>query len=242
MTTTATTPAAPSEAGVLAGELAKSFGQMVQAYEKYSKLSHTEARQRADKAEPDGGQRILHGPPEEVSWFDLRQIARTDSDRAEARWEEIKRAALEELQTGYRAARACETVTDGPWQRAQFLALRDDLAAEWQPRNGIERHLLDTMAQAQACYLQWLQTLTVYTALSNVGGDRLQREEGKWQAPRQTDADAIDQAAEMMDRFNRICLRTLRALRDLRRYSGPVFVQNAGQVNVGGQQVNTTTI
>ena len=44
----------------------------------------------------------------------------------------------------------------------------------------------------------------------------------------------------MADRFHRIFLRTLRALRDLRRYAGPVIVQQAGQVNVGGQQVNVT--
>jgi hypothetical protein len=42
----------------------------------------------------------------------------------------------------------------------------------------------------------------------------------------------------MIDRFNKIVLRTLRALRDLRRYAPAVIVQNAGQVNVGGQQVN----
>src|SRR5262249_14739085 len=130
MTMTATTPAAPSEAGVLASKLAASFGQMVQDYEKHFKLPYTDAMQRANEAEPDGGQRILHGPPDQVTWFDLRQIACNDPDRAVARWEEIKRAALEELQTGHQAARAVETVNDGAWQRAQFLALRDDLAAE----------------------------------------------------------------------------------------------------------------
>ena len=52
------------------------------------------------------------------------------------------------------------------------------------------------------------------------------------------DAEAIEQAMAMGDRFNRIFLRTLRALRDLRRYAPTVVVQNAGQVNVGGQQVN----
>jgi hypothetical protein len=36
----------------------------------------------------------------------------------------------------------------------------------------------------------------------------------------------------MAERWNRIMLRTLRALRDLRRYSQPVLIQNAGQVNV----------
>ena len=44
----------------------------------------------------------------------------------------------------------------------------------------------------------------------------------------------------MVDRFNRLFLRTLRALRDLRRYVPSVTVQNAAQVNIGGQQVNTT--
>jgi hypothetical protein len=44
----------------------------------------------------------------------------------------------------------------------------------------------------------------------------------------------------MVDRFNRIFLRTLRALRDLRRYTPAVIVQNAGQVNIGEQQVNVT--
>jgi hypothetical protein len=48
----------------------------------------------------------------------------------------------------------------------------------------------------------------------------------------------MERAAAMADRFNRIFLRTLRALRDLRRYATPVVVQNAGQVNVAGQQVN----
>jgi hypothetical protein len=215
---------------------------MVGDYQKYFKLPRGDAMQRAAEAEPDEGQRILHGPPDQMNWYDLQQIARTDPDRAAARWEAIKSAALDELQSGHRAARACETAVDGAWQRAQFLALGDDLAAEWRPRNGIERQLLDTMAQAQACCFQWQQTLAARSALSNIGGDRLEREEGKWQAPRQADADAIDKAAEMVDRFNRIFLRTLRTLCDLRRYSGPVFVQNAGQVNVGGQQVNVVPL
>jgi hypothetical protein len=45
----------------------------------------------------------------------------------------------------------------------------------------------------------------------------------------------------MADRFNRMFLRVLRQMRDLRRYSSPVVIQNAEQVNVaadGGQQVN----
>ena len=64
------------------------------------------------------------------------------------------------------------------------------------------------------------------------------REHGHRKPPRVSDFQAVEQAAAMVDRFNKIFLRTLRAFRDLRRYSPAVVVQNAGQVNVGGQQVN----
>jgi hypothetical protein len=193
MTEVATTPAAPSEAGVLAGELGKSFGQMVEDYERYFSLSREEAVRRAAEPRPDGGERALNGPPDQVSWFDLHMIARTDPDRATARWEEIKRAALEELRTGHRAARPVEAAANGPWQRAQFLALREELSAEWHPRNGIERQLLDTMAQAQAGYLYWVRVMTARTELESVTNDRLHKEEARWQPTRQSDADALEQ-------------------------------------------------
>src|SRR5262245_58367283 len=41
----------------------------------------------------------------------------------------------------------------------------------------------------------------------------------------------------MVDRFNRFFLRTLRQLRDLRRYTPQVTIQNAGQVNVNAAVV-----
>jgi hypothetical protein len=59
-----------------------------------------------------------------------------------------------------------------------------------------------------------------------------------WCPPRVSEHQALEQAGAMIDRFNRIMLRTLRALRDLRRYGPTVFVRNAGQVNVGGPQLN----
>ena len=45
----------------------------------------------------------------------------------------------------------------------------------------------------------------------------------------------------MADRYQRAFQRTLRAMRDLRRYSTPVTINNPQQVNIageGGQQVN----
>jgi hypothetical protein len=157
---------------------------------------------------------------------------------ARQRWEEIKAAALQELQTGHRATEIMEPAGSRCWERAKFLATRNDLAVEWQPRNGIERQLIDTMAQAQAAYLYWLGTLMARTMLESVTARRLQEEECQWAPPSVTDAEAVEQAAAMVDRFNRISLRTLRALQDLRRYSQQVIVQNAGQVNIGEKEVN----
>ena len=64
------------------------------------------------------------------------------------------------------------------------------------------------------------------------------KQSGAARPPRIEAAEWLEQAAMMADRFNRLFLRTLRALRDLRRYGPTVVVQNAGQVNVGAQQLN----
>jgi hypothetical protein len=53
--------------------------------------------------------------------------------------------------------------------------------------------------------------------------------------------DAIEHAAQMADRFRRQYLSAIRGLRDYRRYSGPVIINNKGQVNIaddGAQQLN----
>lgn len=81
-------------------------------------------------------------------------------------------------------------------------------------------------------------TGTLWSTLEPEAENRKVKENGEWQRPRLDVSDAIEEAARMVDRFNRMVLRTLRALRDLRRYTPNVIVQNAGQVNVAEQQVN----
>ena len=93
------------------------------------------------------------------------------------------------------------------------VTLREELARDWMPRNGIEQLLIDTMAQALTgmyLNLEWL-----------------------------FDRGCIDDwTGPMAERFHRMFLRTLRLFCDLRKVPLAVIVQNAGQVNVGGQQVN----
>jgi len=232
-------PPAAGEAGTLAREMATAFRGMVDFYVKHYKLTPAEAVDRALDAPSVSRENALNGPADQVSFWQLGDLARDEPDLAARRWEQVKQEALAELQSGHRAAKAMESYSDATaWQRAQFLAIRRDLEEGWRPRNGVERQLIDVLAQAQASWLRWMHTLTAWTSLESATGKRLQEEHGCWQPPRVSDAQAVEQAAAMADRFNRIFLRTLRALRDLRRYTPAVIVQNAGQVNVGGQQVN----
>lgn len=229
-----------AEQAMLAQELAAAFGGMVRFYRDYYKLSPEEARQRSQAlSAADYNDSVLKQPPDQISWFDLDQLAQQDPTLAKKCWNKVCKAAAQEVRSGNRAAKVMEAAYGSRcWDRARFLALREELSREWQPRNGIERQLIDTMAQAQTSYLHWLETLEARSGLETMNRKRLQEEEGRWQAPRQSEASALEQAAGMVDRFNRIFLRTLRALRDLRRYAPVVVVQNAGQVNIGEKQVN----
>jgi len=229
----------PREVGVLAREAAAAYRRMVEHYKKAYKLSHQEAVAKTEEpAAPAYRTKVLLGPPDQVSFFDLERLGAGNPEMMLSRWEEIKGAAREELQTGDRVAAALECFGADCWSRAQFAGIIAELIEGWQPRNGVERLLLDQMALAHTLLLDWTKTLAQRAAYESLRVQRQLREDGHPEPPRLTDAEAAEQAAAMVDRFSRVFQRTLRALRDLRRFAGPVIVQNAGQVNVGGQQVN----
>jgi len=222
----------------LAREMTAALREMVQAYEQEEGLSTPDAVARIREDQLEEEQRALHGPPWHVSWLDLEGLLQRDPQKYERRREEIKRAARDELQTGHRASGPVEVYGSTPWDRARFLALRQELAGGWQPRNGVERQLVDTMAQAQTAVEYWLQALMAKAAREARLEQAKLREKETSGPSGTTEFQAVEQAGAMVARFNRIFLRTLRALRDLRRGPQPVFVQNAGQVNVAQQQVN----
>jgi hypothetical protein len=230
------------DAEALARRIVANFRETVECYRSVCKLSLQEATQKADEL-PAAEQvhRVLQGAPHQVTWFDLERLAQADSALALQRWETIRQAALDELRSGYRAAALVEGPYSEPWQRAQFLALREDLANAWQPRNGIERQLIDTMAQAQTLMLIWMAMLIPRLSGASHAQNREIEESAAWNPPRIGDAEAVEQATGMVERFNKMFLRTLRSLLALRRCPlPPVVVQNAGQVNVGQQQMNVT--
>ena len=98
--------------------------------------------------------------------------------------------------------------------------------------------MIDMMAHAYSSYLKWHNILASREYVqSSLDRNYIERQ-GKRQPVNMGDEEAADHAAQMADRFNRLFLRTLRQLRDLRRYAPVVIQNNGGQVNVGQQQVN----
>lgn len=197
----------------------------------------------------NAAEEAAHLPALALSWRHLAAVAAEAGEAASLRaWESVRQAARAELRSGHRAAMVLEGSSATPMDRARFLAVREALAEEWRPRGGIEWTLIDSMAQALAAQSYWLEKLTQRSQNEEAQDlrdrQKLSQEEqayrwGEWIPERVTTAAAIAEAAGMADRFNRVLLRCLRQLRDLRRYS-PVVIQNAGQVNVGGQQVNVS--
>jgi hypothetical protein len=212
-------PLGANEVKPLARELAAAFRDRVNQYKYELGLSTEEAVAKAEADCPLSRLfRIMDCAPEELTWADLQEILGKTGERAADRWEEVKQAALEELRSGHWAGGVLEGDDPRPYRLARFLAIRTELAEGWQPRNGVERQLIDVMAQAQASMFYWQEQLF---AGASVGGVY----------------EAVEPAA-MVERFHKMYIRTLRALQDLRRYAPVVVVQNAEQVNVGNQQLN----
>jgi hypothetical protein len=176
---------------------------------------------------------------------------------AQNMWEMIKREAALEFETGHRAASAFEPadyMTDA-WNRASYLGIRESFCDEWQPNGGIELSMIDAIAQA------WLQ-LQYWTEQSVKRARTRPREEnsqfhqwkqqnrlaspkqwdnGSWDIPTVSEQAAVEHAAQMADRWQRMYFRAIRNLRDWRRYTPQVTINNPQQVNIateGGQQIN----
>jgi hypothetical protein len=55
-------------------------------------------------------------------------------------------------------------------------------------------------------------------------------------------AEAIEQAVSMAERAHKRFLQTVKMLHELQRSAPSLYVANAGQINVGRQQVNLSAV
>jgi hypothetical protein len=170
----------------------------------------------------------LSQPLRTTTWHGLDQVAAVDPERAAERWTAMVSDAVEEIESGHRAAAVLESGGSQCWDRAQFIAGREHLARDWQPRNGVESSLIDALSMAQHLKMHWMQRMIALDTLESSDDFLTQIK-----LPRVSSFQAIEQAASMVDRFDRMFMRALRQLRDLRRYMPILVVQHADQVNVG---------
>ena len=101
--------------------------------------------------------------------------------------------------------------------------------------------MVDTLAQCYFAWQYWLtrsfqvannQDTVIEQRAKNKKSERARYDEGDWQPPRVTAIEYLEHCTQMADRFNRMFLRVLRQMRDLRRYSVPVTINNPKQVNI----------
>ena len=195
-------------------------------------------------------------PADQVSWWEIERALDADPEAGQALWRKVKAEAADELATGYRAARSLEPMVHGtPYGRAQFAVIVDALAEDLRPRGGAERLLVHQLAAAYEQHLRWQAVAVRRTESEAWQGDRDRRrelermtlaqreryqEQEGWVPPRLSDAEAIEQAVLIADRYQRAFLRLLKAFRDTRRVIGSVIVGEGGTLNVAGgpQQVN----
>lgn len=102
--------------------------------------------------------RIRDRPPDQVSWFDLERVVERDPEAMAGSGKGCGRRHG----TSWRAvtARREDLDWDGhPWDRARFLAIRDNFRAACDPRPGLGGALVDLAAGAFGDYLAWSEQL-----------------------------------------------------------------------------------
>jgi hypothetical protein len=176
-----------------------------------------------------------------LTWTHLHALAAEDMGAALEVWGRVRIEADDERVTGRLAAAGLHD--SDPMALARFYSVRDAFLDEWQPRGGIETAMIDMLAQTFALYLYWTQISHARAVglCDNLEEIALHESWNKWKMPHEMTRDSIEEAHRMADRYNRMFLRTLRQMRDLRRYPS-VIVNNGGQVNVAQSQVNAQRV
>lgn len=200
---------------------------------------------------------LMRLPVEEWDFVDLLELYSFSPRAAEKSWESAKLEGRAEFESGHLAANITfpEGYMSALWNNARYLGVRESFIDEWQPQGGIEVALVDMLAQTYFQWQYWLEQTVMRSQTApreecyayqewkrqhDKSNHPKSWQEGYWFPSYVSEQQDIEHAVQMADRFNRIFMRTLRQLRDLRRYA-PVTINNANQVNIaadGGQQVN----
>ncbi len=108
---------------------------------------HDEAVKEALALDESRRQWVEGLEPEKVDWRHIAAVGEHSMSDALALWTRVREAADDELETGRRAAKVAGNNIEA-YALAQFLALRDSFADQWQPQGGIESAMIDMLAVA----------------------------------------------------------------------------------------------
>jgi hypothetical protein len=229
---------AEADARMLAAILAPSYARQVAYYKKYADSVPDPHRTAADE-QARLIEEARESPAINVTWQQMGALGEVDLQSALSAWLGVLDYANEELESGGRGALVSDQT---PIERARYLAVRDSFIDQWKPEGGIDRAMIEMLAQSYNLYLYWslishARSTGLCTDLEEKWAQRHDKRRN-WKAPYEMMRQDIEEAHMMAERYNRIFLRTLRQMRDLRRYAPPVIVNNGGQVNVANQQFN----
>src|ERR1044072_5118206 len=230
---------------------------------------YTKEAQEDTKAAVALYQALLQREADSISWSALSELWGRAPDLAEDVWLRMKQGAREEFESGHYIAKLFEhnPHLNDPARRVEMLAIRESMQEQWKPQGGIEVSMVDTLAVSYFMMMFWVKKAAKMSPTDPRMESYDYREwrrshqydyeyrdqkkyrrvraphwtKGHWEIPFIEESEAIEQAHQLADRWRRSFHASSRALRDWRRYSSPVIVQNAGQVNIasdGGQQVN----
>ena len=160
-------------------------------------MSHDEAVKETLRIHERRRQCVEGLQPQKVTWGHIAAIAQVNTDDALTIWARVRKAADDELESGKRGAEVAGHNAD-PFERAQYLSIRDAFADQWKPQGGIESAMIEMMAVAFSLHLYW----------SGIAHDRAigvhddQRESLKryassgWKSPYQSEADAVNRRTD----------------------------------------------
>lgn len=200
---------------------------------------------------------LMRLPLDDLDFVDLLELYSYSPRAAENLWENAKLEGRAEFESGHLGANITfpEGYMSALWNNARYLGVRESFIDDWQPQGGIEVALVDMLTQTYFQWQYWLEQTVIrsqtppreecyayqeWKRQHDKSNHPKSWQEGYWFPSYVSEQQDIEHAVQMADRFNRIYMRTLRQLRDLRRYA-PVTINNANQVNIaadGGQQVN----
>lgn len=196
----APTAAAPGrDADVLTRELSRVFMEQLRAYRK-AKDNDGSLLDSGEFGWEKRLERIREKSPDQVTFDEIECLSRDHPEEALARWEEVKAADRQDLANGWHAARG---VSFEAWDRARFLAIREQFHLLWPPRNGVESMLLDEIAQYEMLRQNLVGSLSKGPWIGNY-------ESGKAH-------QATVEIGRMIERLQRLIHYALRTLVGIRR-------------------------